>query len=229
VNPADAAVPGRHALDLSRVRALFDLPVVVCQARTGELPFDALPGRVRADLGEVAAMRRRTFAAGRLAAARSTAELTGRRRWLRASSSGAPVWPPGVSGSLSHTNDVAVCVATASVDCRVGIDIEPMASAGFLRDATRLICSPAERDLLADAKPDPVLVLRLFCAKEALFKALPASLQRGWRPRSTTFDWAESVAGAEPVRLRVAAGTACGATVSTAAINGVMVAGLGRL
>jgi 4'-phosphopantetheinyl transferase EntD len=215
------------ALDPGRVRALFDLPVVVGVAGPDELPFGALPSRVRADLGDAVVARRRTFTAGRLAAARATAELTGRSRWLRADASGAPAWPPGMSGSLTHTNDVAVCVVTAPGGCRVGIDIEPLASADFLSDAARLICSPVERERLAVEPPDPVLALRLFCAKEALFKSLPASLQIGWRLRSITFDWAEKSSGGAPVRLRAAAGVPGGATVSTAVIDGLMVAGIG--
>lgn len=85
---------------------------------------------------------------------------------LRASS-GAPVWPSGITGSLAHDDDMAVAaVAPVSHIASLGIDVEP--ADPLPDDILALVATGADRT-------DPVnrhLAGRiLFAAKEAVYKA----------------------------------------------------------
>jgi len=88
---------------------------------------------------------------------------------------GAPVWPPGAVGSISHTNTVAVAVsAWASEVKTLGIDIE--AAAHLDREVLEIISSPNQLshidDLRRTAEPSQPFHLIVFSAKEAAYKAL---------------------------------------------------------
>ncbi|MDT9701481.1 4'-phosphopantetheinyl transferase superfamily protein [Streptomyces sp. P17] len=227
--PAPAPVSGDpEPVDLAAVAALFEPPVIAAQAHTGELDFAQLPPPVQELLrGYTAPLRRETFTAGRLAAARATAALTGMPRWLSADARGAPSWPYGVAGSLSHTNRVALCVTGPDHGVGLGIDIEPLETGAELLSAVHYVCTPEERDRLRDC-PDPArAVLRLFCVKEALYKALPPDTQDGVSFQSVDLEWEEPPAGrdpGEPVRLRVVRGPVPGTTGRCAVVGSRMIA-----
>ncbi|MGW5633661.1 4'-phosphopantetheinyl transferase family protein [Streptomyces sp. NPDC003832] len=229
--PAPARVPasGAHEpVDLGAVAALFEPPVVAAQAHTGELEFVQLPAATRGLLsGYTAPLRRETFTAGRLAAARAIAALTGVPRWLGADARGAPRWPYGVAGSLSHTNRVALCVTGPDRGVGLGIDIEPLATGAELLLAEHYVCTPRERERLRGAADPARAVLRLFCVKEALYKALPPDSQDGVSFQSVDLEWEEPPAGAdpaEPVVLRVVRGPAPGTEGRCAVVGSRMVA-----
>lgn len=81
---------------------------------------------------------------------------------------GAPAWPRGVSGSIAHSVDVAVCVVGAGVDSAVGVDVEAAVDLD-VDVAARVVASDVEAAFVdGDARAATVL----FCAKEAVFKAL---------------------------------------------------------
>ncbi|HEU5181867.1 MAG TPA: 4'-phosphopantetheinyl transferase superfamily protein [Candidatus Polarisedimenticolia bacterium] len=115
--------------------------------------------------------RRREFAQGRLCARRALADLEIRHFPLLAGKDRAPIWPPGVVGSLTHCGGIcAAAVARADRIAGVGIDIESAEPLGD--DLLRLVCVPAERARL-DASPESSRGLRaklLFSAKESVFK-----------------------------------------------------------
>jgi 4'-phosphopantetheinyl transferase EntD len=84
------------------------------------------------------------------------------------SSSGAPLWPPQIVGSLAHDSDVAVAaVAPHREFVGIGIDIEPAEALPIELLAT--IATPLERSALATYVYDGRL---LFAAKEAVYKAV---------------------------------------------------------
>ncbi|MFE0674386.1 4'-phosphopantetheinyl transferase [Streptomyces sp. NPDC058867] len=229
--PAPARVPaggGHEPVDLAAVAALFEPPVIAAQAHTGELEFGLLPAATRELLsGYTAPLRRETFTAGRLAAARATAALTGVPRWLGADGRGAPRWPYGVSGSLSHTNRVALCVTGPDRGVGLGIDIEPLGTGEELLLAEHYVCTARERERLRGAADPARAVLRLFCVKEALYKALPPDTQDGVSFQSVDLEWEEPPAGADPadpVRLRVVRGPAPGTEGRCAVVGSRMVA-----
>ncbi|QKW06895.1 4'-phosphopantetheinyl transferase superfamily protein [Streptomyces sp. NA04227] len=219
------ATEGAPWVDPAAVAALFDPVVVVAQAHVGELAFSELPAPARDRMtGFTVPLRRRTYTAGRLAAARATAAVTGLPQWLGADEHGIPAWPVGTWGSLSHTNEIALCVTSVAPDTGLGVDIEPLDSAGELHAAVRYVCTPAERERVAASARPAEAVLRVFCAKEALYKALPARDQRGLSMRSVELDWSEPAAPYAPSTLVAVTGPAPGAEARCAVIGTHMVA-----
>jgi len=100
--------------------------------------------------------RRRTFAFGRVCAR----EALGWNVAILVGQGGAPVWPAGVLGSITHTDDDAAA-AIASVP--IGIDLESRAHAARTPDLLAMVALPSERAL------DAALV---FSAKESVYKCL---------------------------------------------------------
>jgi 4'-phosphopantetheinyl transferase EntD len=81
---------------------------------------------------------------------------------------GAPVWPVGVVGSLSHHSSVAVAAIASSRDfSALGIDIEPAET--LPPEILDLVTTPQERSHIDE---DPCGGRLLFAAKEAVYKAL---------------------------------------------------------
>lgn len=81
---------------------------------------------------------------------------------------GAPVWPSGIVGSMSHDSHVAVATIALSRDfSRLGIDIEP--AEPLPADLLDLVVTPQERTQIG---ADPFLGRLLFVAKEAVYKAV---------------------------------------------------------
>jgi 4'-phosphopantetheinyl transferase EntD len=80
---------------------------------------------------------------------------------------GAPVWPPGVVGSLAHADEIAVAaVALETAGLSVGIDIEP--DVDLPDGLIEIVATPNELRRYHDG------ILRsrlLFVAKEAVYKA----------------------------------------------------------
>jgi 4'-phosphopantetheinyl transferase EntD len=101
--------------------------------------------------------RRRTFAFGRACARRALGEDVA----ILVGEGGAPVWPPGVFGSITHTDDdAAAVIATVPI----GIDLESRAEVARV-DLRGMVALPSEHEY------DPAL---LFSAKESVYKCLYA-------------------------------------------------------
>ena len=88
-----------------------------------------------------------------------------------------PVWPAGISGSISHSGDVAVAVAARQESVgAVGIDLE--ADAGPLEpEVAALICTAAERSTVTRGLPGDADRLR-FAIKESVYKCVWPELRR---------------------------------------------------
>lgn len=118
--------------------------------------------------------RRREFQAGRTAARQALAKLGYAETAVGKLKSGAPDWPAGISGSISHTDDLAVAAATTG-EFGFGIDMEP--NQPLPKDVVPLITTEAELQSMAAILPKSVPPSRAaFCAKEATYKAISASL-----------------------------------------------------
>ena len=103
----------------------------------------------------------RAAAAAALRRAGSAGTTVGRR------GSGAPVFPDGYAGSLTHTHELAVA-AVAPGTLSIGVDLEFRLPPLHLH---RFLLDEAERRLLWPGR-DQQQLRRLFAAKEAAFKAL---------------------------------------------------------
>lgn len=83
------------------------------------------------------------------------------------STSGAPIWPTGVVGSMAHDDQIAVAAVGLRRDLdAVGIDIEPVVP--LQPDMLELIVTPRERQTVVD---NPLGTKLLFAIKEAVYKA----------------------------------------------------------
>ncbi|WP_263064998.1 4'-phosphopantetheinyl transferase family protein [Dickeya dadantii] len=91
-----------------------------------------------------------------------------------------PVWPADMVGSISHCNQLAFAVvARRQALHSVGIDIEERMTESALDSVRALIATPQELRLAAQTGIAETLACTLlFSAKESLFKALFADVQR---------------------------------------------------
>lgn len=116
-----------------------------------------LPAEAAAIAG-VAPRRRRTFAFGRACARRAL----GREVAIGIGPGGAPLWPAGIAGSITHTDDDAA--AAVGAVRALGIDLESRVHAARTPDLAALVATtPHER-----AQPAALV----FSAKESVYKCL---------------------------------------------------------
>ena len=117
--------------------------------------------------------RRREFATARACARSALARLGVPPVPIVRGERGAPGWPPGIVGSITHcTGYRAAAVAPVGDVLAIGVDAEPD---GALPDGVlQAISLPGERARLHDltsAAPGTNWDRLLFCAKEATYKA----------------------------------------------------------
>jgi len=118
------------------------------------------------------AARAREFAAGRAAARAAMDELGLPPRPVLQGEDRAPVWPRGLTGSITHTDRDCLAVVTDAPDTlALGLDMEPAVA---LESALwPEICTMDEMHWLAGLGPSQRghFAKLVFCAKEAVYKA----------------------------------------------------------
>ncbi|MGX7731291.1 4'-phosphopantetheinyl transferase Npt [Rhodococcus sp. 2H158] len=114
--------------------------------------------------------RRREFAGARHCARLAMRQLGMEPGPVLKGDKGAPVWPRGVVGSLTHCDGYRGAVLAYALQVRsLGIDAEPH---GPLPDGVlEAVSLPQERTWLAGTEPSLHWDRLLFCAKEATYKA----------------------------------------------------------
>ena len=116
--------------------------------------------------------RRRDFALGRACAHTALVALGYDDAVIGIGEGGAPLWPSGVLGSITHTRGYAAAlVAEGRHFSGVGLDAERVG--GVTEDLWPRLFDAAERDHLRtlDAASQLVLATLFFSAKEACYKA----------------------------------------------------------
>jgi len=117
--------------------------------------------------------RRAEFATVRWCARQALVDLGSRPEPLVPGVRGAPNWPAGFVGSMTHCTGYRAAVAATSLDLlAIGIDAEPHLS--LPEEVLELVTTSAERrHLLELSGQDPAKYWDriLFCAKEAVYKA----------------------------------------------------------
>ncbi len=109
--------------------------------------------------------RQAEFAFGRQVARRAMAGLGYPNVPLPMGPDRAPLWPPGLRGSISHAGDHCLAVVSRSDQVSaMGIDVEP--DQPLPEDVIDSVCSPSERQKFAGRER------QVFSAKEAIFKAV---------------------------------------------------------
>ena len=138
-----------------------------------------------AELSNAGRKRKAEHLAGRIAAAHALGAIH-ERAIPGIGPSGEPLWPEGVSGSITHSGTQAMAVVVRHQDALVGIDCEAILPDREAREIQDGIIDAQEAICLTHSGSPFALALTLaFSAKESLFKAL--------FPKANTymgFEWA---------------------------------------
>lgn len=123
-------------------------------------------------VARAAPKRQRDFALGRFCAHRALAQMDRDVAAIPIGDAGAPIWPAGIVGSITHTSGYAAAmVASREMFQAIGIDAERI---GGVTEALmpRLFGETEQEWLMAqDAQARPTALTIFFSAKEAFFKA----------------------------------------------------------
>jgi len=122
----------------------------------GEALANAVPNRVR------------EFSAGRAAARQAVLQLGHALAAIPQGPDRAPIWPPGLTGSISHTATLCLAAVTHA-PLLIGIDLEP--ATPLAPDLWDVVLLPAEQAMLRSNPNAPTLAKLVFSAKEAAYKA----------------------------------------------------------
>lgn len=112
--------------------------------------------------------RRDEFAAGRRAARNALTAMNKPASEIPMAEDRSPVWPTGVTGSITHTQSacVAMLASTDNVKC-IGVDLEEHLP--IENELIPSICTENELNILNDEAPS-IAARRIFCGKEAAYK-----------------------------------------------------------
>lgn len=154
--------------------------------------------------------RRTDFLAGRLCARQALTCLNGPIICPDQQEDGAPAWPDGFTGSITHTDGLAAAIAgPRELWLGLGMDLEPVISNERARRLAPRLLTPAERtrfEPMLNQTPGS-LVTMVFSLKESLFKALyPITDQRFYFQAAELMDAPDD--GYARVRLCTALGPA---------------------
>jgi 4'-phosphopantetheinyl transferase EntD len=156
---------------MALLTALLDSDLFGAEIRDRGQPV-FLPALEEALVEKAAPKRRREFALGR-ACARSALEKLGHGgAVIGKGANGAPLWPDGITGSITHTqNYAAALVGETRRFFGIGVDAERVG--GVTRDLWPRLFDDAERDhLMSLGETDRLIIATLlFSAKEACYKA----------------------------------------------------------
>ena len=86
--------------------------------------------------------------------------------------SGAPNWPAGLNGSISHDGTRCACIVHAGPKIYLGIDTETIVNGDGQEAILHSVADKSERQLISGARDLDIMATLLFSAKETLFKAL---------------------------------------------------------
>lgn len=154
-----------------------DLPVTLPAGCAGARVVGDPSGLVEAfewptELTDSAVTRRSDFLMGRLAAVEALRRL-GVEGSVGRSTDGAPAWPEGVAGSLTHHSGVAAAIVGRGTG-GLGIDICPRLDGNRLRAVVRQCLTESERERWAGEETATIA----FAAKESIYKAAYPRAQR---------------------------------------------------
>jgi 4'-phosphopantetheinyl transferase EntD len=146
---------------------------VVAEEAFGDLPEAELFPEEEAAVARAVPKRRGEFSTVRACARVALARLGIPPAPIVPGTRGAPQWPAGVVGSITHCDDYRACaVARESDVVTIGLDAEPHGT--LPHGVLNLVSSAQERDGLARlsaAAPEVHWDRILFCAKESVYKA----------------------------------------------------------
>jgi len=148
-------------------------PAAVAAEVFGDETTDLFPAE-EAAIARAVDKRRREFTSVRACARRALAELGLPAVPLVPGERGAPQWPDGITGSMTHCDGYRGCVLARTTDfTSIGLDAEP--NLPLPDGVAGVISLPEERAQLAtlarEQPAGPCWDRLLFCAKESVYKA----------------------------------------------------------
>lgn len=167
---------------------------MACRAVSNEI--ELLYVEERPAIEKAGELRRKTFSSGRRCARDALAQAGLPPGALPKADDGSIIWPEGVIGSLSHTNEwtvSAVAVAAMSEACAIGCDLERIQP--LEEGVLKLISTDSERTELAETGNTHWHATALFSMKESIYKCLRPGFGRFIEFHDVTLD---NVAGGRP-------------------------------
>lgn len=119
--------------------------------------------------------RRASYLAGRLAAREALGRAGAETLDVGRDEAGAPRWPAGYLGSISHAGTLVGAVAVRrEAAAGIGFDVEPVMERGAAGEVADLVLVRADRLALANLRdlPEAAALTLAFSLKESLYKAL---------------------------------------------------------
>ena len=121
--------------------------------------------------------RRAEYLAGRIISRVAQIEL-GVEGQVRIGLDGSPIWPQGLSRSISHARSRCACLVVPELKGSPGIDIEMIASQSEISTILFTTIDGQERNIIESGDNLAVNATLCFSAKETLFKALYPIVRR---------------------------------------------------
>jgi len=125
-------------------------------------------------LGNAVPKRQGEFLAGRVLAGAALKSLGIIESSVGIGERGAPLWPKGSVGSISHSHGRCACLVARGENMLIGIDVEKVATGNSLEAIMKEALSARECNRLAHQTclDQAILATTIFSAKETIFKAL---------------------------------------------------------
>lgn len=174
------------------IEKLLPAPVVIAQAFDDAIPAPLLGGE--SELVSCAAdKRRREFATVRRCAREALAELGVGSLPILAGERGAPQWPDGIVGSMTHCDGFRAAAVARTSDARsVGIDAEPhLPLPAGVFDSIALPSEQQRTGQMQRLEPEVQWERMLFSMKECVYKAwFPLTRRRaGFKEADITVEY----------------------------------------
>lgn len=148
-------------------------PRVAAVEAFGDVPGATLFPAEAAVVAKAVSQRRTEFASARACARAALVQLGEPPVPVLPGPRGAPQWPPGLAGSITHCEGYRAAAIARTVDiATLGVDAEPNAALpDGVYDMIALASEQVRIAGLAAAEPSVCWDRLLFCAKEAVYKA----------------------------------------------------------
>jgi 4'-phosphopantetheinyl transferase EntD len=149
---------------------LFPPGVLACELRGTGDPGRLLPEEADSVQRAVTG-RRQEFAAGRECARYLLAEFGIIDFPVKMADDRQPLWPAGMTGSITHTSDFCAAVA-APTSCLKAIGLDCEVEGRVREELWRHVCTPSESEWLRSlpSTEQPLAATLIFSAKEAFYK-----------------------------------------------------------
>jgi enterobactin synthetase component D len=163
--------PHEFELDIARVA----MPLNLVSHMLEFVPDESLPP----DICGAALKRRLNFIGGRFCAESALERIGFAGAVVQRDALGAPIWPDGTVGSITHTDQFAYAVVSRSVQTgNVGIDSEDIFSDSVLTDVRSMCCTGNENLNLFNSTNSNVVGTIIFSVKESLYKSIHPIVKR---------------------------------------------------